>query len=306
MSTTNENDSIASQHPDYIRFNYENQLALTLTEGTPAMREKGVTYLPKFTKEETAAYNTRLAMSYLNPAFSDAITKQSAKPFSRPIVVEKLDTMNSALTGIVDDMDGRGTSITALGKKAFASAATYRRVFLFTDFSKGDLPENATRADEAKAGGRASTFIIRDIDAFNWDFDEDGSYSEFRYYTTELVNSGKFGKKSQSVIIRWFKTHWEKFIKMSDEDAEDSFIELSGSKNWKLVESKTHNLNAIPVEEIILRDDRTTNAELAETVLEHYQEQSDQKTIVHFSRTGVWLAPGFGEAERNGFTCGPH
>tara|TARA_R110000744_G_scaffold113959_1_gene213187 strand:- start:3386 stop:4867 length:1482 start_codon:yes stop_codon:yes gene_type:complete len=306
MRITNENDTISSQHPEYVKFLDENRLASTLMEGTSAMREAGELYLPKFPAEEKTSYSRRKASSYLNPAFSDAITKQSAKPFSRPIVIENRESLDSRVDVMIDNVDGRGTSITALGKQAFSSAATYRRVFLFTDFSNTVLPEGATRADEANAGGRPSTFIIRDVDFFNWDFAEDGSYSEIRYYTTELVPSGKFGKKRQSVIFRWFKTYWEKFIEMSDEDASEDFIELSGSKNWQLTETRSHGLGAIPIEEISLRQERTTNAELAETVLEHYQEQSDQKTIVHFSRTGVWLATGFGEDELKGFTVGPN
>jgi len=305
MSISKEVDSIASKHPDYIRFENENKLASTLMDGTEAMRLQQTTYLPKFPKEEDTAYSTRLAATFLNPAFSDAITKQSAKPFSRPVTVEGIDSISSRLTGITEDIDGRGTSMTALGKKAFSSAATYRRVFLFTDFSQVDLPENATKLDEAKAGGRTSTFIIRDVDMFNWSYDDDGSYSEVRYYATEMVNSGKFGKKSQSVIYRWFKTYWEKYIEMSEEDADDKFIELSGSKNWQLVGGGPNGLGAIPIEEVVLRDERTTNAELAETVLEHYQEQSDQKSIVRFSRTGVWLATGFAEGELDGFSIGP-
>lgn len=300
-------DTIESKHPEYVSRFSELSLAETLMGGTDDMRLKRTTYLPAFSKESEKEYNLRLASSYLNPAFSDAITKQSAKPFSRPIMVEGLDKIDSKLTGITEDIDGRGTSLTALGKKAFSSAATYRRVFLFTDSSKGDLPENASRLDEKNAGGRTSTFIIRDVDVFNWDYDSDGSLSEFRYYTTELFSEGTFSKESKSVIYRWFKTHWEKYVSRSDEEAaEESFADLSGDKNWELVQTQTHNLGAIPVAEIVLRDDRTTNAELAETVLEHYQEQSDQKNIVHFCRTGVWLATGFADDELDNFTVGPN
>jgi len=300
-------DNIASEHPEYTKRFPELSLAETLMGGTADMRLKRTLYLPPFSKESSKEYELRLASSYLNPAFSDAITKQSAKPFSRPIMVEGVDKIDTQLTGITDDIDGRGTSLTALGKKAFSSAATYSRVFLFTDSSKGDLPENASRLDEQNAGGRTSTFIIRDVDVFNWDYDSDGTLSEFRYYTTELFSEGNFSKQSRSIIYRWFKTHWEKYVSRSDDEAaEESFADLSGDSNWELVKTQNHNLGAIPVAEIVLRDDRTTNAELAETVLEHYQEQSDQKNIVHFCRTGVWLATGFGEGELDNFTVGPN
>ncbi len=294
--------SIASKHPDYLQFQDEYRLIRSLMDGTQAMRDAGELYLPKKTEEGNKHYATRLKASFLNPGFSDAIEKQTAKPFSRPINVENSDSMTGVMDGYINDIDGRGTDITGLGKSSFASGASFKSVFLFTDFTQLNLPPGASKADEASAAGRPHTFFISDADVFNWHFGDDGKYDEFRYLSSQLVQDGKFGYKKQNVIFRWFRDKWEKYVEHDKEN--EHYEELSGSKFWELVESREHGFDGIPVEEVVFRDGKTSNSELAEACLEYYQMQSDLKNIVTFIQTGVWFARGVGKDEMPKFTIG--
>ena len=205
---------------------------------------------------------------------------------------------------ITDDVDGRGTTITTLAKQAFAMAASYRRVLLFTDYSIVNLASGASKSDEVAS--RASIFNISDKDFFNWKYGADGKFDEIRFYSSQLVPKGEFGQERQSVIYRWTRKVWEKWIVDDDNDAAPNFTSDVTNDEWKMSASGPNPLGEIPVKEVWFRRDKTTNAELADACLQHYQEMSDQMSIVKFSRTGVWLATGFDDGELDDFTIGPN
>ena len=298
----NDNDTIAARHPDYVDYQVEFDLISALKSGSQAMRDAGELYLPKFSKEQQAPYDRRKNSSYLHPGFSDAIEKQTSKPFSRPIAVE--GELDKKMAYITDDVDGRGTTITTLAKQAFAMAASYRRVLLFTDYSIVNLPSGASKSDEVAS--RASIFSISDKDFFNWRYGSDGKFDEIRFYSSQLVPKGDFGQERQSVIYRWTRKVWEKWIVDDDNDAAPNFTSDVTNDEWKMSASGPNPLGEIPVKEVWFRRDKTTNAELADACLQHYQEMSDQMSIVKFSRTGVWLATGFDDGELDDFTVGPN
>ncbi len=303
MSNRNaEIDSIDSKHPDYIASGDKMELVGDLLSGIQAVRDRG-TYLLQMESESSAEYAIRKNRSTLNPGFTEAIIAQSSKPFSKEVTIENYEKLSDDVKAILRDLDGKGKSITELGKEIFAGCASYKDGFTFTDFVSRDATEGRSSSDDTIESTRTFSFFIPRPALFNWDFGDDGEYSEIRFKTSELKKVGSFGKACVKVIYRWTKGYWQKFEEVSGDDCDDKFIADSGSRNWKLVSSGDNTLGVIPIEATDFGP-VWPNIDLAYTVLEHYQDNSDQKNIVRFSRTGLWFAGGFDEEELDGFTVG--
>jgi hypothetical protein len=302
MSNSN-NDTIDSKHPEYVGAQTKMSLVSDLLSGIEAVRERG-DYLLQMESESADQYNIRLQRSTLNPGFSEAITAQTSKPFSKEVTIEQFEKLSPEVKAILKDLDGRGKTITELGKDIFAGCASYQEGYIFTDFvSRDQVEDGRTLADDTIESTRTFSFFIPRTSLINWEFDEDGKYSEIRFITTELVKTSKFGKKNVNVIYRWTKEIWEKYQEVSGDDCNEEFIEVSGSKSWELVKNGVNTLKKIPIESTDFGPS-WPNMDLAYTVLEHYQDNSDQKNIVRFSRTGLWYAAGFEDDELEGFAVG--
>jgi hypothetical protein len=305
MSKRNsEINSIDSRHPDYIDAGVKMELVSDLLSGIEAVKDRG--YLKRMEKESPTEYATRLDRSTLNPGFTEAITAQSSKPFSKEVTIENYEKLSKEVKAMLKDLDGNGKSITELGKEVFAGCASYQDGFVFTDFVSRDATEGVrSSSDDTVDKTRTFSFFIPRPSLINWDFDDNGDYSEIRFKTSELQKVGQFGKKSVKVIYQWTKEFWRKFEEVSGDDCDDKFIADSGSRNWELVGVGANTLGRIPIESIDFGP-VWPNIDLAYTVLEHYQDNSDQKNIVRFSRTGLWFAGGFEDEELDGFTVGPN
>ena len=298
-------DSIDSRHPDYLSIGTKMELVSDLTDGIEAMKDRG-TYLLPMENESTQEYAIRKNRSTLNPGFTEAITAQTSKPFSKEVTIENYESLSKEVKAILKNLDGHGKSITELGKDIFAGCASYKDGFTFTDFvSREDTLDDGGRSksDDTADLTRTFTFFIPRPSLFNWDFDDEGNYSEIRFKTSEVRANGKFGKDQVKVIYRWTKSVWEKYIEVSGDDCDDRFIADSGSRNWELVKHGVNTLGVIPIEATDFGP-VWPNIDLAYTVLEHYQDNSDQKNIVRFARTGLWYAAGFEEDELDGFAVG--
>jgi len=296
-------ESIDSKHPDYIAAGTKMELVGDLLSGIQAMRDRG-SYLLPMENESTIEYAIRKNRSTLNPGFTEAVTAQASKPFSKEVTIENYDSLSDDVKAILKDLDGRGKSITELGKEIFSGCASYQDGFTFTDFvSREETDDSRSLSDDTVESTRTFTFFIPRPSLINWDFDDRGEYSEIRFKTKELRATGKFGKESVNVIYRWTKNLWEKYVEVSGDDCDERFIADSGSKNWELVSVGQNTLGVIPIEATDFGP-VWPNIDLAYTVLEHYQDNSDQKNIVRFSRTGVLFASGFDPEELEGFAVG--
>lgn len=303
-------DSIDSRHPEYEDAYDDMKLISTLLGGPTAMRDQGVDYLPELSGETPVEYSKRLSNTYLHPGFTEGVQKQTSKPFSQRIVVEGREKLNKPIQASIDDMDGNGTSLDQMAEAAFFSGASYGSVYLFTDYSSIDLPPGASRKDEIQLGARPKMSFIEKKDLFNWGFDDDGTLSEIRFYATSVKTVGTFGKERVNLIYRWTKTEWFVYENVKKDEQSDDFLPETGSRSWKLAKSGQHNLGKIPIEIVFFGPQngrvmgKSPNQELAYTVKEHYQDYSDQKSIVKCSRTGVYFAKGFYENELDNVVLG--
>ncbi len=313
--TIDDGADIDSRHPDYVANVERYNLINTELGGSTSMRNAGTTYLPKFDKETDAAYIFRKNRTYLNPSFSVAIESHASKPFSKPVVVEN-HSDDSRLGSLVENTDGQGNDVTEFAKRLFTDADSYGMTHVLSDYSVSDA---VSLADELASGAGATLVHIRCLDLFYWDAKiVNGKHvlTEIRYHREATIANGEFGKRQAKQIVRWTRDNWELWQEKEESDEAANRQEKDQSKldgntsNWEIVELGENKLGSIPLTTIYFKrtgfmQAEPPNYELAEVVLEHYQDMSDQKNLESVARVGMLTAVGFEDSETANISIGP-
>lgn len=300
---------IDSKHPSYAAMGTKYTLVNRLLGGRPAMQGEGTAYLPMFPNEKEDVYRLRLSNTFLNPAFSVAVESHSSKPFSQKIVLEgHID--DKRLAGLVDNTDGQGNDLTEFGKRLFVDGDQYGMTHILADFN---VSHAETLQQEEAEGNTARLVHVKCLDLFYWDSDDKG-LTEIRYHREATVPNGTFGKKQVKQIVRWSRERWEIWqeddgdtLHVKDNVGKDYEKVNSQPTEWKIIDSGNHSFGRIPLTTIYFKrtgfmTSEPPNYELAETVLEHYQDMSDQKRLESVARIGILTASGYQPDELKGFS----
>lgn len=309
-NTNDDGTQIDSRHPSYIAMTDKYRLINTILGGYTAMRDAGLLYLPQFTNESPESYKNRLGRTYLDPSFSVAVESHSAKPFSRPIVLEGLSD-DPRLSGLHKNTDGEGNDVTEFAKRVFVDGDQYGMSHILADYTTSTA---TSKADEA--GDSARLVHVRCLDLFYWDKDASG-LSEIRYHRAATVAKGAFGKQQVRQIVRWRRDSWDVWQASGNdtEGVKDSTAKDEAkidkddldSGQWKMVDSGKNSLGFIPLTTVYFKrkgfmESEPPNMELAEVTLEHYQDMSDQKSLEKVSRVALMTASGYDPKELDGFS----
>lgn len=138
------------------------RLVSDILAGVEAIRARRSTYLPRYEVEKQGDYERRLNSTPWRPEFADILQTLASKPFGRDVALRgnvsddiqgKVDPSTKMRSGgIVDDIDGRGNSLTAFASDAFSSAVAKGAHAILVDHPP--MPDNASLADEKAAGAR--------------------------------------------------------------------------------------------------------------------------------------------------------
>lgn len=138
------------------------RLVSDILGGVEEIRKRGDTYLPKYEVESSEEYQRRSVSAPWRPEFSDIVQVLASKPFGRDVIVKgnvpdeiagKVDaTTKSRAGGLVDDIDGRGSSLTTFAAEVFFAAITKGAHAILVDYP--EMAPNASRADEIAAQAR--------------------------------------------------------------------------------------------------------------------------------------------------------
>ena len=107
----------------------------------------------------------------------------------------------------------------------------------------------------------------------------------------------------------WQKTDASE-INAHDRNEKDQERLSKSSGEWEMIETGVNTLGEIPLTTIYFKrtgfmEAEPPNYELAETVLEHYQDMSDQKNLESVARVGMLFASGFSDKETDNICIGP-
>jgi hypothetical protein len=145
-----ESKTVADYTPRQKELVDMRDLPRTLLGGTKAMRKAGIKYLPRHPNEDVNVYNVRVAQTFLFNAFAEAVTKQSAKLFGKPVTPE--NGMPQQLQDFCENVDGQDRALTPfcsdLEREAFADGVEY----ILVDYPT--MAPNASMADVRRAGAR--------------------------------------------------------------------------------------------------------------------------------------------------------
>ena len=122
-----------------------------LMAGTRAMRDAGVSLLPKWPNEEADSYSRRRATATLFPAYRRTVSVMSSKPFSKEATLD--DDAPPEVLEWAQDIDREGVSLHVFAQEMFAESF-YGLAGILVEAPKAlDTGGRAPTVAEQKAAG---------------------------------------------------------------------------------------------------------------------------------------------------------
>lgn len=260
-------------------FYEERHLLRTLRGGTKTMRDAGEKYLPKETAESKESYAARLKRSVLFNGTTRAIAANAAKPFSVPVGVSATITGQEDLVSSYEkNLDGKGSSATAIGRKAILETLWDGASYLMVD--------------APKAGGRAYCYLMQGSDILGFAFDEDEQLIYLRILEKSVVVSG-FDEAEIQKVREWKieggQCYWR--LHQQTEAGTDDFVIVQDWTIFAVAEIPLIPIFAdnVPSGELFCPP---PFIDLAYLNLQHWQESSDQSNILHVARVPILFGSG--------------
>lgn len=296
-----------------------------LVGGTPTMRERGETWLPKEDKESPAAYETRLLRSFLFPAYDSTWDNVCAKPFERPVTI--VGDLPTELEAIESNADQQGSSLTEFAKQV-QQTAHLGLALVIVDFASDG--RGMTLEQERARGTRPYFVLVRATQLRGWRErtlpNGAQELTMLRYHETVTEPVGEFGERTVPQIRVWHapieppdeQGGFDVLLKFrSNEITRDAFVAVGGTlgrwevwrqpdpekpHEWAIDTDGEHDYPGIPLV------DHYTNregllvaspplAQLAWKNLEHWQSASDQRHILRYARFAMLFQTGVSEEE---------
>ena len=253
-----------------------------LMGGTAAMRAKR-DLLPQQPMEDDEAYEYRLDVATLFPAYSRTVGVMAGKPFAKEVTFTDVPP---EVEKLLDNIDNQGGSAHAVLSAKFFDLMSHGYGGILVDHTaSGDV---RTLADAKAAGARPYWVPIKHDQILGWQTDAQG-LSQIRLAETAEVPDGEFGTKTVSRVRVLERGKWRLFEQQSNA--------------WNVVAEGTMSLKRIPFV-FLLGTPTGANAakpplfDLAYLNVKHWQEQSDQDDSTRFARKRLLVAIGLdGDSE---------
>lgn len=251
--------------------------------GTKAMRDAGATYLPKHPLEDETAWQARVNVSVLLPAFRDAVDLASGLIFRKPVHVDASEDARDWFRNV----DLVGQDVTQFGRTVFNHAAVDGIGFIVVDYPR--VPPGVSLKVERDMGVRPYWIHVKAEQVLGWrtqNVNGQQILTQFRYQEAVEVADGTFGTKTQQRIRVLEPSMVTVYVK-KDNDWEID-VEASGATTMEDVPvvpvytGRTGFMQGLP-----------PLADLAWTNVKHWQSSSDQQHILHVARVPLLFGSGF-------------
>lgn len=276
----------------------------SLLGGTPAMRAKGETFLPKQPREEADDYAYRIKVSTLFPAYRRTVSVMAGKPFSKELTLSA-DTPveiagkaeadgQAAIEGWADDIDREGVNLHTFAAEMFAESF-YGLCGILVDTPKPITTDGRapTKAEQDKAGVRPYFVRVKHGQILGWKIDDSSGSRrlvQLRLAETKTVEDGRFGEKVRERVRVLEPGIWEVWEKQDTKGTD-------GKDVWLMVDSGKTDADYIRFVPIYGRRESfmcgaAPLADLAYLNVKHWQSQSDQDESTRYSRKRLLVAIG--------------
>jgi hypothetical protein len=266
-----------------------------LLGGTKAMRRAGRTYLPQWPKETNEAYDLRVAVSVLFPAYKRTVHTLAGKPFSKPITLG--DDVPERFKPWLQDIDLQGRNLDAFAADVFEAALGYGIAGILVDFPPaGDV---RTQAQELAAGLRPYWIQIRENQILGWRSKRiAGAWQLTQLRLLEVVEEDydDFGTEEILQVRVLEPGKWSTYRLTTTTTTQH------GSSNWAPYEAGVTSLNKIPFVPVYghrlgFMLAQPPMLEVAHLNVAHWQSASDQQNILHVARVPMLAVIGVSDTE---------
>lgn len=258
----------------------DRRIIRALRGGTEAMRAAGQEYLPKEPGETPLAYNKRLKRSVLTNFIARVVKNLSSKPFSRPVGVTS-ESHPELAELFASDIDGKGTSVSALASVVFQDA-----LWNGTSFLCVDAPVD---------GGQPYVYWLSADDILGYKLDEDGRLQEIRIAEVAAAQDGEWGERNVA-RVRVFRRSGGKVLWCLYQESDGSdYVQIEPWRDFGLPEIPVIPIHSNPAETRGTLFCPPPMIDLAYMNIAHWQEFSDQRNILHVARVPILFASGVEE-----------
>jgi hypothetical protein len=150
----------ASTSAAYDRMQPAWKMVDDILAGPAAVRAAGEAYLPKYGAEGKSEYERRLKQAPWQPEFADILLSLASKPFGKEIALG--DGVSARIKNLAEDIDGRGSDLTAFARPFFRKAIAKGMQAILVDNTGNGTAR--TVAEERAAGVRPYWVSIRPED----------------------------------------------------------------------------------------------------------------------------------------------
>lgn len=266
-----------------------------LLGGTPAMRAKGETYLPRWPNEAPEAFKARLAAATLYPALRRTLSVMAGKPFSKALTFS--DNVPPDLKAWCANADLEGRNLHAFGAGLMSEALAFGLCGVYVDMPRSGAAARlangaVTRKAEAEAGARPYLIAVKHHQILGWRVERKADrvrLTQLRIAEVDEVEDGEYGVKEVRRVRVLTPGAWELWQQWANE--------ADRSASYTLVDQGVTTLGYIPFVPFYgeyhgFMNGRSPLLDLAHLNVKHWQSQSDQDTILHVARVPILAASG--------------
>jgi hypothetical protein len=266
------------------------ELCEALIGGTRAMRAAGKKYLPKWPAEEQEAYDARLSVAVLFPAFARTVKTLTGKPFSKQVTLS--DDMPPEVQEWMQDVDREGRNITSFSADLMGDALGPGLSGILVDYPVVERAPDAppiTIKEEKTLGLRPYWVRIKPGQILGWLVQRHGG--AFKLTQLRLMESveepdGQYATKCVEQVRVLTPGAWETHRK-------------NAKGEWVPHNSGVTTLDFVPFvpvygERTAFLEAKPPLGDVAYLNVAHWQSASDQQNVLHVARVPILARIGNG------------
>lgn len=260
-----------------------------LMGGTSSMRDAGKMLLPKWPDEEEESYQTRLKAATLYPAFTRTVGVMAGKPFAKPLTLGE-DTP-PLIVEYCENVDLEGRNLHAFAHDTLREALAFGLCGILVDYPT-TAGQVRTLADERAIGARPYFVPVSHRHILGWKARRVNgvlTLIELRLAECDVQPDGPWGEKEVKRVRVLRPGSFELW--------EEPKTSVTKDTEYVLIDEGTTTIDVIPFVPVYGRrlafmDGESPLLDLAHQNVKHYQQQSDQDTILHVARVPILAAIG--------------
>lgn len=195
-----------------------------ILEGTQAIKNGGVKYLPKFPDENINDYEFRLTVGKFTNIYRDVTEGLASKPFQDEISLLGAEKRPQELIDFAEDVDGFGSNLTTFAGLTFFNAINYGIDWIFIDYPTVQNPDNVTIAEAKERNLKPFWVHILGKNVLDVKTRMQGSKQIITYFRCQEPGYGDEPVHVREFIETENGIEWKLYVKITNDKGEDEFV----------------------------------------------------------------------------------